>query len=310
MTPLPVRRFFGLALATGFAALAITLPAHAAEGAQITLSPTSTKLEHVLKPSSSYEGSFKILNSGTEAVDVSVYAKPYAVQNKAYNPTFDVQNNYNQIARWVTFEQKSYHINTNETAIINYQITTPASLPAGGQYAVLMAEVSNKPGNTGGAQIKTKSRVGMKLSARTDGKTTLDGHVTLPSPATFTIGEQQKLSATFHNKGNIDSDASYGVKVTNAFGGAKVFEKSLKASVLPDTERELTIDWHNTGTIGLYKVEITGSLAGKTETVHKTVLALTTTGLIALGILLAIIIGGIIHVIRRQRPSTTLRGRR
>ncbi len=286
--------------------LAVPLSAHAAPpGAEITLSPAKTTLADKLQPNTLYRETFTMINSGTAPATVHLWATPYSVQNERYTPDYSTHNDYNQLSRWITFQQPSYHLKPGQTVTVPYTITTPASLPAGDQYAMLMAEMTNDQSAATGNSVQTKSRVGIKLLAHTVGQTTAKTTVQLPHLPLVIASQRYDFPLTFHNQGNVDFEGTYHITVTSIFNDTPVYEKTRTVQVLPETKRALQIPWSIQQNIGLYRIEVSAETTHGVVKTTRTVLAMTTLGMIALLVLLVIIISGSTHMILRHRHTHT-----
>ena len=135
-------------------------------GTSISISPVSEILQ--LSANSVYEDSFKISNNGGSDMKFEVYAAPYAYtyseSDDTYQLGFSRENNYTQIVRWITFKQTDgnyaekavFTAAPNSNVEVTYRISTPESIPAGGQYAVLFAHTLSDSTNASGIKTEVK----------------------------------------------------------------------------------------------------------------------------------------------------------
>lgn len=290
---------FGLAgsLLAGFA----FVPTASAE-AQITLSPTSHRL--TIAPNETYTGSLTLINSGSDAMQVQVYPAPYHVEDEQYNPIFSKDTARTQISRWIQLEQESYQLSPDERISVPFTITTPTSIPDGGQYAAIFAETSD--GESG--SILRKKRVGMLIYAQAKGDTNEAGTIAmeLPSPLHFT----NKLTTyqRFINEGNTDITGTVSTAATSIFG-KKLFSQKQQKVVLPDTTRRIPTEWKNLPSFGLVKLSQSAEFADEKATADRWVLFATPAWLLGIGALFTVIIGGIIYAIHRSKQRPRLRRR-
>ena len=145
----------------------------------ISISPVNKVLR--LEPNSVYEDSFKVTNNGSEAMDFEVYASPYSYTfsetDNEYRLGFNRENNYTQIVRWITFKDKNgsfvkspkFVAEPGGSVSVTYRITTPDSIPAGGQYAVLFAHTLSATTTSSG--LKTEASPGLVVYGRSEGDT-------------------------------------------------------------------------------------------------------------------------------------------
>lgn len=289
-----------------------------AAATSISISPVNKVLQ--LESNSVYEDSFSVSNNGSIDMKFEVYASPYSYTyseaDNTYKLGFNNENSYTQISRWVTFQDTSgnwvktttFVAAPGETIDVKYRISTPSSVPAGGQYAVLFAHTLSEMTTSSG--IKTEASPGLVVYGRSTGETILSSEISGMeiSQTTEIEGEKKNLiSATskVKNTGNVDFMASGQLKVTGIFGNV-YYESSGSStksyvSIIPETE--LTVDdvWEETPYFGLFNVEWTVNAAGKSETITKQVLILPLPILVLMILLLTIIVIWTIVIVRKRR---------
>lgn len=288
-------------------------------GTSISISPVSKILQ--LSPSSTYDDVFKITNNGDSAMEFEVYAAPYAYnyseEDDSYKLGFNRENTYTQITRWITFkatdgsylEKTTFTAEPNSSVEVSYRITTPESIPAGGQYAVLFAHTLSAIAGSSG--IKTEASPGLVVYGRSDGETNASGEVTSISIGqTMTTDNTEKTiingTGKVKNTGNVDFMASGKLKVTGIFG--QVYYETpntstrSRVSVIPETELGVSDSWNDTPFFGMFNVEWTVSAGGITsETITKFVIIMPPALIIVAILLLTIIIIWITIVIRKRK---------
>lgn len=276
---------------------------NSADNVQITLSPISQTIN--ISPSSSYSGSFAIFNSGSVELDFDVYATPYRVKNDNYDPLFTSPSSHQQvdrtqIARWINFPQENFRLKPGESVDVAYTVNTPASIPDGGQYAALFAQTKTSETSS----INSQKRVGMLLYARGDGKTINKGYSHdldlnfWQSAPTFSL--VQKVT----NQGNTDFSAKVTMSISDIFGNIKYTDDSTRV-LLPDTTRNIKLDWPNAPALSLMKIKTSVSLLGKTSNYSQTVLFATPTALFGLITAILLVISGGIYVFKRQSSGSS-----
>ena len=263
--------FTGLAAAVFMAIAAVVSPVSALEGERnVQISPPMQKI--ALQPGEVYHGTFKVSNIGFNDFNYTLSSIPYSVTNDNYDPDFVTETTYNQLAKWVTFEKDSGHVDSNGIQEVHYTVTVPEDVPAGGQYAGLAVSVNN--GEQGGMQ--TVTRVVMKLYAAIAGETREEGEILENKVTSFVFGGG-KISATslLKNTGNVHADAKYILKVYPLGSDDEIYsneDQPLERTVLPETQRYNTLTWEETPSLGLYTVEQTIEYMGQTSTTKKFVI--------------------------------------
>lgn len=285
----------------------------------ISISPVSKILQ--LSANSVYEDTFTVSNNGTSDMKFETYAAPYAYTyseaDDSYQLGFNRENTYTQITRWVTFRQTDGTYAEKATFVaapgssveVAYKISTPESIPAGGQYAVLFAHTLTADTNTSG--IKTEASPGLVVYGRAEGETKASSEISSSEiKTTMAVENQEKniinASAKVKNTGNVDFMASGKLKVTGIFGQvyyetAGVSGKS-RVSIIPEAELPVSDSWDETPFFGLFNVEwtVTGS-GGTSETITKFVAIIPPVIIIVTILLLTIIIIWIIIVIGKRK---------
>ncbi len=250
----------------------------AAEQAPIHLQVSPVKQKISLTPGSSYTGTFKVQNVGTQQFNYSVSATPYSVTNEQYNPDYTSVTTYSQMADWITFDKKTEKgtLQPGTSVDVKYYVNVPKDAPAGGQYAALMAQTDS--GNADNATIAVVHRVGMILYAAVPGETNANGEIIKNTVNSFYFNPPLTVSSLVKNTGNIELTAKYHVKIYPFFSNEAIFntddaeEGAYDRDVVPETSRFNSITWEQAPTIGLFSVEQTIEFADKTSTVHKLVL--------------------------------------
>lgn len=286
----------------------------------ISISPVSKILQ--LKPNSVYEDKFTITNNGNSPMTFEVYAAPYSYTysetDDAYQLGFNRESTYTQITRWITFKDASSNYTEkatltaepNSSVTIEYKISTPEDIPAGGQYAVLFAHtVSDTASDTTG--IRTEASPGLVVYGRAEGETVIASETSnLQINQTIKIeGTEKNLinaSAKVKNTGNVDFMATGLLKVSGIFGN--VYYESTgessgaRVSVIPDTELEVSDVWNETPFFGMFNVEWTVYANGEaSETITKFVVIMPAVVIIVMILLLTIVIVWIIIVLRKRK---------
>lgn len=287
-----------------------------AAATSISISPVSKILQ--LSANSVYEDSFKVTNNGSTPMEFETYASPYSYtfseSDNEYKLGFSNENTYTQITRWITFKDNDGNYVTNpkftaqpgEGVDVYYRISTPASIPAGGQYAVLFAHTLSSSTTSSG--IKTEASPGLVVYGRSTGETITSSEIRdlKLSQSLEVDGKTESIinaSAKVKNTGNVDFMASGSLKVQGIFGQVYYETPSTQGriSVIPESELTVSDKWKETPYFGLFNVTWTVSASGHSETISQLVMIMPAPVIIVILLLLTIIIVWIIIIIRKRK---------
>lgn len=333
-----VLSFVVLTVALCFFAVGSTLPVKAEEqldssenqiiGTSISITPVSKVYK--LSADSVYDDILSVMNNGSEPIRFEVYAAPYSYiyseENDSYSLGFSKENNYTQISRWISvlntsgiYEEKPiFTANPGETVDVHYRITTPASVPDGGQYAVLFAHTLSDASNVSG--VRTEASPGMVIYGKTDGESIIDFEVsdmkisqTIEKDAAVeengksirknTVFNHINASAKIKNNGNVDFNARGVLKVAGIFGGDYYETPNDRGiiSVIPESELVLADEWEETPGFGIFKATWTVTINGESETAEMIVCLISPSVIIISIILLTVIIAWVIISVRKRK---------
>lgn len=225
---------------------------------EITMSPAQDTIE--LKAGQSFDGSFKIFNTGNVDFDFTVSVSPYSVKGESYEQDFETQSEQTYLTDWVKFAKEKYSLKAGEHVVVNYTINVPQKIPAGGQYAVLFAETD---GGTTGSIVSTK-RVGMLLYAKTDVDPVLDGKTETPKIPNIKFDSNLNLKQIVENTGNTDFEAEVTLKAKTLFGREVFSTTRPSVKVMPRSRRAIEIKWENAPILGLFNINLTAKFLDKT----------------------------------------------
>ena len=241
---------------------------------RIQMSPARNDVGE-LKPGESYSGTFRVQNTGKRAFSFTTGVAPYYVVDEYYNPDYDSSNQYTDIANWIKLSIAEGNVEPNNEVEVAYTITVPADVPAGGQYAMLYAEINPKDDSASeGSGIAVSRRVGMLLYSNVQGNTRKTGSVIENKVPTFLFNPPVQATSIVENTGNTHATAEYVLQVYPLFGDEEVYtneENPAKLIVLPETRRLNTINWPNAPHLGIFRVKQTVTIFGESSTVEKTV---------------------------------------
>ncbi len=266
-----MKRFLLLPLVLLMTVGILSPAAHAKDETQITMSPISEELS--LEPNNRYEKTLVIYNSGTRSLTFSLYARPYTVANERYVPLFDGDAPQQQLRRWISFPEVVYHLDPGKQVSAPYVITTPASLPDGGQYATIFAETTGEKNDD---NLITKKRVGMIIYAHAKGKTTYKGSSTSSTPQRITPTASYTMQARITNTGNVDFKATSTLTVNDYFSKKQLYSYSLTKPVLPATTRLVELPWQDDNSLfHMYRVTQTVAYLKQTDTTQSVMIVMS-----------------------------------
>ena len=235
-----------------------------AEGTSIAISPS---MDHIsLEPGQIYTGKVIVKNTSDVDYDFVMAVDPYHSNQNEDAPNLA---NYTQIADWITLSDYNGHLSAGEKKEIIYMVKTPADTPAGGQYAMITAGFETE--SVEGA-INVSGAVGTIIYAQVAGETRESGSIQDISVTGFTFVPNITASAKLSNTGNIDADATLSLAIKSAISGQEVYSNVNNPSsyvILPDSTREVRIDWDGAPFIGAFNAAFTISYLDEVKTANK-----------------------------------------
>lgn len=277
-----LRNFFGggiLALLVAFATLlsgpATAVFADDVPEYRLQISPTTQTID--LKPGEKYEGTFQVQNTGSKAFKYSVSAAPYSVKGDDYSPDYDSETDYTKLASWITFSDQTGTVEPNSYKEIKYTASVPNDVAAGGQYAIMLAQIEDDDSSSQkgeGATIQTVRRVGMLVYAHVEGDTRETGKIIENKVPSFLFNPPITATSIVENTGNIDTQATYKVQVYPLFSDEEVYtneEDPDSRTILPETRRYNSVSWDGAPQLGIFKVKQTVKIFDEESVVEKVV---------------------------------------
>lgn len=269
-------RIFRGSVALGLAMVAVLFGAQFASAAetpryQLNISPTTIKLD--LKPGEIKETEIKLKNTGYDKIGYEINIAPYSVEGDDYKQNVTAETSYTDMASWITASPESGTLQPDEEKTIKVSIKVPKDVPAGGQYATVLAKmVEGDAGESNG--ITMQKQVGTILYASVDGQTRKEGKVVENKVASFLFVPPVQATSIVENKGNIHVEAKYTLQVFPLFGNEEVYTNEEDPEVriiLPETRRFNTITWDGAPQLGIFKVRQTVEFLGEKSVTEKIV---------------------------------------
>ena len=256
----------------------------------LQISPVANRV--TLNPNDNLTYKMEVNNIGSKKFKFRVYAAPYSIANEAYEVSFSSETKRTQVSRWVTFNQNKdakndaekdwkneavFELDPDQRQEVEYKITVPSDIPAGGQYATIFAE--SIPGDAATSTgVRTISRVGLILYGRTNGETIEESTI-----ENFTANMTMEISKII---------------------GGEVAKIDNPYPIIPDAPtRHATLEWKETPVFGIFRVKTIITALDKRVEETKIVLILPVFIIIIMLVLLTIIIAWLIILIRKRRAE-------
>ena len=256
-----------------------------------------------------HESKIKVKNVSSENdAKYRIYATPYSASGNDNEKDFATANDHTQISNWIEFageEGYSTEVIVSLSACsekeVEYRVNVPDSVPAGSQHAVIFVETYNDGPSSG---ISSVSRAGLIVSGSAlDGETIERAEVADLIIENGTLNDKTGIYAqsTVKNTGNIDVAATNELRIENIFG-QELWHDISSVAVLPDSSHKNTIMWEEVPMLGLFKVTYTVHANGvETQTITRFIFVCPLPILIAVLVLAAIVVVGIIVTIKKRR---------
>lgn len=281
----------------------------------LQISPVAKRFK--LDPKAELTEKVNIDNIGSKKFKFRVYAAPYSISNSAYEANFEKESNRTQISRWISFNQNTsakkdsekqwkkevvFELEPDQRQEIEYKISIPANIPAGGQYATIFAE-SIPEDNVATTGVRTVSRVGMILYGNTTGDTVEKAELKNFTMKSVLGSGKITAEVDIANQGNTDFNATISMKIDKVIGGT-VAEVTSPYQVIPDSpDRHAVLEWEDTPMFGIFKVKTTITALDQKIEEEKIVLVLPVFIVVIMLVLLTIIIAWLIILIRKRRAE-------
>lgn len=273
------KHYFGKLFSAFFAAFALTFitnsPVAAADTPdyRLQVSPSYAEIEE-MQPGKTYEGVFKVQNTGTKEFSYAINITPYSVSDDKYTLDSETETAYTQMKDWVTLSQDSGTLAPDSTEEIKYSIRIPSDAPAGGQYALINVRMVQNDDANSGAAISATKQIGFRLLGDVEGNTRRTGKVTEQNIPSILFNPPISATSVVENTGNTHITASYVLQVFPLFGNEEVYtneESPYEVTVLPETSRYNSISWDDAPHLGIFRVKQTVTIADDTQFIEKTV---------------------------------------
>lgn len=256
-----------------------------------------------LQPGDVRTGSFSIENTGTEEFSFSVGFTPYSVEGEDYDPNYEKETQYTDIAKWITTDLTEATVKSGEEVEINYTIKVPENAHGGLQAGVIMVTMRNADSqeSTGFEAIK---RLGFLVFGNVDGKINRSAKILENNIPGIILNPDLQVSSLVENSGNVYGVAEYKVQVFPLFSDEEVYTNEEKPElnvIFPETKRYYAITWEDTPSLGIYRVRQTVKLFDEESVVEKLVFIIPLWLIIIILVIIFLAVFWIISRIRSRK---------
>lgn len=233
--------------------------ATSAGGDSILFTPTAK--QYATDAGSKVDDVVTVVNDGDTTYKFKVYAKPYSVKNEDYDPDFFNEKSNTDVAAWIKFERETYEIRPRQSVEVKYTIDVPNRATPGGHYAALFAEVQPNTATAGIGVIRAV-RVGSFVYMIVNGDYVTGGEFTGLNVPSLQFEAPLKSDTKVKNTGNADFVVTSELIVHDMFGNVKYSEKK-ESRVIPQSTRNIDMNWNQSPNFGLFKVTTSSSFLDK-----------------------------------------------
>ena len=288
-------------LSLGLAGVVSAVGSNSEPTISISVLPAQQRL--ALEPGETKAAEVTVVNSGNTPYEVKVYATPYTVSEDYTSNVFEGDTlPFSQIWRWILFDGEEstdlFVLEPGTRKNIEFTIDVPKSVPAGGQYAGIMAEIAPPADATGIVSIR---RVASLLYTNINGETIDKGEVTDRIWQSFHSDRDIKTSLTVENLGNTDFTVENRLLVTGLFGNKIDEVVELSKTILPETSRSFELNWQSKSPVGIYRLTQQSKFLDQTITKTKLIFIMPVWFMVLALVVLVIVIIVIIHIIKRNK---------
>jgi len=273
------------------------------------------KLEMPVSPGESLTEEIKILNQGSELLNIRTYVMDYEIDENNEFTFFPPGYESYSAASWITLDKADFTIPAGEEKTLEVTMTIPEETEPGGHFAIIFFESvgSIEQGKSG---VVVRGRIGTVILQSSPGEEREEGHIKelkipkyfFSTPKFFFYGGAQAVpwEMVFGNLGNVHLNIETTIDFLDWQGRSIHKTNPQRITTLPGTDRRLKGEWRDAPVIG--KLTAICKVAygqGKLDTKTISFYIIPVRTLIGLGILLATIVIVIIFVRRYIRRLKT-----
>ena len=275
--------------------------------ARFAVSPMNQKI--VLTPGETYNGSFRIVNPGSNTTDFSykLEVSPFYVDDD-YHVVYENNGDYTQMVNWMTVDKDKGTIAPNNVAEVHFAIDVPRNAPAGGQYAAIMVSSDgNGDALQNGLNLERTYSIAHIIYAEVAGTTRRGGEIYNANVQGFILDGDISGVSSIRNDGNVHGTAKYTLQVWPLFSSEEVYtneENPVEKTVLPGRTLTNSVAWEGSPLAGIFNVKYTVDFEGVTTEVSKLVIKCPIWMLLIIVLVIAGIVVWIMYKAKSRKKSS------
>ncbi len=214
-----------------------------------------------LEPGKTFKGKISIANpvDATEDFAYKVSVTPYNVVGEDYAADLTTEYARSKITDWIKIEEPSGTVSPNDVKEVWFTITVPEDAPAGGQYATIVVSSDRDEQATSGVAVQNVFEMASIVYGNVAGEIVQDGEILENNIPGFSAIAPLKLSALISNNGNVHSDATFVISVSDMFTGNVILpteenEGQYNEIIMPETTKYIEREVSSLPAIGVVKV--------------------------------------------------------
>ncbi len=276
-------------------ALSASLPAFAAEGRKLLISPIESRIT-MLQPGQQQTGEYTVKNTGDVALTFDVRAEALDIQMPNYADVYGepAMSSATLLANWISFPQTEWTLQPDQSTTVAYTINVPSGAAGGAQRAVIMNRMKSE------GTVAVERQAAFKIFANISGNTRVNAKIAKVSIPAFLFRAPIKTKIDLTNDGNTDEWTEEKMTV-KTLGGETVYEEENSHVVLAGKPRTVENRWDGAPGIGIFRVTQTVNLNGQEMDKSSLVFIVPLYLIIIVGLLLALLIGRIVISARNRK---------
>ncbi len=287
-------------------AQAVTPQLRDAGASEVSLTAIPPRLGEVgeikVKPGQKFQATARVLNTGTEAVEIESFVSDFVIGEDGKTPVQvkEAVDNRWSLASWIVLSPSRQTIGSKKTGTINVLIDVPKDARPGGHYAMLLHQPASPLGTEKGTSaIGVNQQVGTLIYVVVEGQINEEAFIrdfafkpnfSEYGPANFAYGVENQSDVHIRPAGLVEFFNLFHQKV-----GEVTVEPQ---NVFPGSQRAFSGSWPVRWGFGPYKAVLTVSYGsqGQVATATATIWLLPFSIIIASVILLLAVITGILAI--------------
>ena len=274
------------------------------------------KLEMPVSPGESLTEEIKILNQGSEPLNIRTYVMDYEIDENNDFTFFPPGYESYSAASWITLDKADFSIPTGEEETLEVTMTVPEETEPGGHFAIIFFESvgSIEQGKSG---VVVRGRIGTVILQSSPGEERQEGHIKefkipkyfFSTPKFFFYGGTQAVpwEMVFGNLGNVHLNIETTIDFLDWQGRPIYKTNPQRITTLPGTDRRLKGEWRDAPLIG--KLTVICKVAygqGKleTKTISFYIIPIKTLIIIGIALVLLILLIVFIYKLGQRRAKT------